>query len=201
MAFQRVPNTAEITFVYQQNLQPVVNTTHAVRAGGYNGAQIINLAAAMDAVAVSNLRPAMVTDAFYLRAEIRGLDQENDLAASNADGAGAGALLGPGLPNNVTLSIKRASPFTGRSARGRWFWVGLAAAQLSGNENEVDEQAVLDAQFAVDAVRLAIQAEGWSPVIVSRFTNKLQRAEGVTFNWVDTVAVNGSVDSQRGRLA
>lgn len=200
MAFQSVPETAEITFVYQQNVKNVVNTVHAVRSGGYTEAQITALATVMDLAAASELIPAMVADAAYLRVEVRGLENENDFLAFGATSADVGALTGPGLPNNVTLSIKRASTKTGRSARGRWYFVGLAASDLLGNENRVDETAVLAKIAAVEGIRTAILDGNWTPVIVSRFTGGSQRAEGKTFDWVSTVAVDGNVDSMRGRL-
>ena len=201
MAFQSVPNTVEITFVYTQNNENLVNGVHAERAGGYNQGQLINLAVAMDAVAVSDLRPQMSIDATYVRVEIRGLDVENDLTAENSDGAGVGAIVGDGLPNNVTLSIKRASGLTGRSARGRWYWVGLAQSDLNPGENFVSPSASQDKADALDAVRAKIVTEGWVPAIVSRFTGGLERTQGVVFPWLTTVLVNAAVDSQRGRLS
>jgi hypothetical protein len=200
MAFQSVPNTAEITFVFSLNGKNVVNTIHAERLGGYDAPQITTLAAAMDTAANTFLKPQMVIDAQYLRVEVRGLDSENDFAASNDTNTGQGAIVGPGLPGNVTLSVKRSSVLTGRSARGRWYYVGLASGELTANENFLDANVALNKAIAVDGLRARIVIEGWVPVIVSRFTGGVKRTFGATFEWVATTVVNNDVDSQRGRL-
>ena len=201
MAFQSVPNTAEITFVCEQNDEAVVNTIHAEKLGGYSGADIIALADTMDLAFSNHIKTQMVQDVLYLRTEVRGLNSVNDFLALNNDNTGQGTILGPGLPNNVTLSLKKSSALTGRSARGRLFWIGLAASELETNENLVDSNVAANKAIALQAVRGDIVAAGWDPVIVSRFSEGVQRAFGVTFEWLTTVAVNNEVDSQRGRLA
>ena len=201
MAFQRVPDTVAITLVFEQNDENVVNTVHAERLGGYDLGQVQALANTIDNAVGAHIRPEMVQDVNYLRTEVRGLNSINDFFDVDGTNGGQGALLGPGLPNNVTLSIKRASGQTGRSARGRVYFVGLAASELETNENIIDAVAVVNKVLAWDEIRGAIVLGGWLPVIVSRFTGGAQRAEGVTFPWLSTAAVDGNVDSQRGRLA
>ena len=201
MAFQSVPNTAEITFVSSQNNETVVNTVHAEKLGGYSGADIIALADAMDIAFKNHILTQTVTDVLYLRTEVRGLNSINDFLAINSDNTGNGSIAGPGLPSNVTISVKRSSAQTGRSARGRWFWIGLAAGELLVNENLVDPNVAANKALGLDALRNDITLAGWDPVIVSRFTLGLQRPIGVTFEWLTTTVVNNEVDSQRGRLA
>ena len=201
MAFQAVPNTAAITFVCSQNNENVVNTVHAEKIAGYDGADIIALADAMDVAFKNHVVPQMVIDVLYLRTEVRGLNSENDFLATNNDNTQLGDIAGPGLPNNVTLSLKKSSARTGRSARGRWFWVGLAAGELTGNENLLDANVAANKAIALDAVRGDIVLAGWDAVIVSRFSGGVQRAFGVTFEWLTTTVVNNEIDSQRGRLA
>lgn len=200
MAFQAVPDTAEITIIYTQNLETVTNTIHAEKPGGYDQAAIDALALSVDDDVGLNLLPLMTLDCLYLRTEVRGLAVENDLFASNNDSSGPGLDAVEGLPNNVTLSLKKESGFTGRSARGRWYFIGLPLNELSTNENQWAQTAVDNAVIAVQGIRIGIQVGPWTPVIVSRFTGGLPRAVGVTFPWVNTTAVNRNVDSQRGRL-
>jgi len=200
MAFQRVPDTASVTLVFLQNGENLINTVHASKLGGYDLSQIAFLANAIDNNVAVDMRPEMVADSSYVRTEVRGLNSENDFLDLDGTNAGPGAILGPGLPNNVTLSIKRASGVTGRSARGRVYFVGLAASELDANENVLDATAAANKAIAWDQIRVTIASAGWLPVIVSRFTGGAQRAEGVTFPWLSTVAVNANIDSQRGRL-
>lgn len=200
MAFQAVPNTAEITLVFQQNLEMITNTFHAEKPGGYNFAEISALADLVDSLAATHLLPLMTLECEYQRTEVRGLATENDLFDTDGTNSGFGADAAEGLPNNVTLSLKKTSGFTGRSARGRWYFVGFPVNDLAPNENQWAQAAVDSAEIAVEAIRGGILAGPWTPVIVSRFTAGLPRDEGITFPWIGTVAVNNNVDSQRGRL-
>lgn len=201
MAFQRVPNTVEITVVMVQNVETVTNTFHAEKSGGYDLADVVALALLVNQLVAAQLVPIMTNDALYLRVEVRGLDVENDLFAENGDDTSVGLVPSEGLPNNVTLSIKKASGFTGRSARGRWYVIGLPQADLSTNENQWLLTATDDAVSAVEGIRTGVAISVWTPVIVSRFTNGAPRPEGVTFDWLSVVAVDRLVDSQRGRLS
>ncbi len=200
MAFQAVPDTAEITVVCQQNLENITNTFHATLVGGYVLADIQLLAATVDAAVAVNWLPIQTLDLTYLRTEVRGLAVENDLFAQDGTGAGPGGDAVEGLPNNVTLSVKKNSGLTGRSARGRLYFMGLPSNDLSTNENQWAATTITAVEAAIEAVRVAITATAWSPTIVSRFTGGLPRAVGFTFNWTGSVAVNANVDSQRGRL-
>lgn len=202
MAFQAVPDTAEVDVIYIQSGEIVQNSFYASLAGGYALADLVALAAAVDAVMVSDWLPSQVVDAIYLRTEVRGLAFENDIVAENSDGGGAGALGGLPMPNNVTFAVKKSSGFTGRSARGRTFWIGMPQNKLQvTNENLIISSYVTEVQNAVDAVRAAINAvAGWTPVLVSRFADGLKRDEGVTFPWIGTSNVNSVVDTLRGRL-
>lgn len=200
MAFQRVPNTAEVTILYLQNNEPMANVFHAELSTGYDFADIAALAAAVDGAMFSHLRPVMSTQCAYVRTEVRGLDVENDLFDTDDAQAGIGAITGSGLPNNVTLSIKKESGFTGRSARGRWYFTGMPESYLMVNENTVDPTDVVAMVTAVENLRAVVQATAWSPVIVSRRTEGAARTVGITFPWISVVAVNDFVDTQRRRL-
>lgn len=201
MAFQAVPETAEVTVVYRQNLENITNSFHARLVGGYVLADLVVLAAAVDVAIAANWLPIQTLDALYQRVEVRGLAVENDLFAENSDSSGAGADVIEGLPNNVTLSVKKTSGLTGRSARGRLYFMGIPSNDLSTNENQWAAATVTAVEAAIEAVRVAITVTAWTPVIVSRFTGGLLRSVGVTFNWTGSVAVNINVDSQRGRLS
>lgn len=200
MAFQPVPDTVEVTLVFTQNLENLTNSFHAELAGGYVLADLITLAAAVDTLVVSEILPIISQDCLYVRTEVRGLAVPNDLFVENGAGTGTGGVLTEGLPNNVTLSLKKISGFTGRSARGRWYAIGMSVNHLDTNENQIIQARVDDWVAALEGLRGGIVAGAFTPVIVSRFTAGAQRPTGVTFDWLGTVAVNRNVDSQRGRL-
>ncbi len=200
MAFQPVPDTAEVTLVFTQNLETITNTFHIEKPGGYTQADINLVADLIDSLTATNLLPIMTQDAIYQQTEVRGLANENDLIAIDGTNGGPGQVLTEGLPNSVTLSCKKLSPFTGRSARGRLYFIGLPNNDLDTNENQVKQTAADSIIIAIEAIRNGVLSGPWTPVIVSRFTNNLERPFGITFDWVNTTFVDRNVDSQRGRL-
>lgn len=200
MAFQSVPETADILIQYTLNGEPALNAFAARKVGGYNLSDLQLLADAVDAAVAANWLQEQTLDARYDQTVVRGLEFENDQEAIQNAGSGIGLRLGTGLPGNVTISIKKSSGLTGRSARGRLYWMGMPKDQLSSNENVVLTANVVLIVAAVEAVRLAIDATVWFPVIVSRFTGGLPRNPGVTFPWLVTSVVNNNVDSNRRRL-
>lgn len=203
MAFQKVVDTAQISVIYTQNSEPLQNSFYAQLAGGYVLADLQALADAIDIQVDGSWKAQQIADAEYVRTEVRGLAVPNDLTASANANAGSGGHVGGSLPNNVTLSIKKSSGLTGRSARGRTYWIGSARDQLtSPNENFFEAAYVLDVVAAVDSIRAQIGGTGlWAPALVSRFSGGVQRDEGELFPWVTTSAVDNGVDTQRGRLS
>ena len=202
MAFQPVPDTAAIDIIYTQQGEVMQNTFYAEKPGGYVLGDLIALAAAVDAQVQGTWKTQQVIEAFYERTEVRGLALANDLVATNNDSNGGGTNLAGALPANVTLVVKKGSGLTGRSARGRCYWIGTRADSLrSTDENRFTGAYALNVAAAVDSIRTAINTlPDWLPVLVSRFTNGAARPFGVTFTWVDSVTVNDVVDTQRGRL-
>jgi hypothetical protein len=203
MAFQRVPNTAEIDVIYTLNAITVQNVFYAEFAAGYALADLQTLADAIDLNLAASWLPDQPPEALYDRTEVRGLNAEFDFAVTQNANAGPGTHVSSTLPNNVTLSIKKISGLTGRSARGRTYWIGIPENQmLVGDENQL-QPAYVDLVVAdVDFVRQRINLQaGWAAVLVSRFAGGEKRAEGITFPWTGSVAVNTRVDTQRARLS
>ncbi len=202
MAFQAVVDTVEIDLIFTENGETLQNVFYAKLPGGYLLADLVALAVAVDGAMASHFLPQQVIECFYARTEIRGLAVQNDLTTTNNTSAGVGILAGGALPNNVTLAVKKESGLTGRSARGRCYWIGAVATALdAANENKFTVAYTASIVAAVDRIRVVVPTVGlWEAVLVSRFTGGLPRAFGLTFPWVSSVAVNEVVDSQRGRL-
>lgn len=202
MPFQPVPETAQIDIVFSQNGVIVQNSFYARHPGGYS---IVNLQALADdidtAVPVTWL-PRMASDCTYLRTDVRGLANANDLVATqDANSAPGDDPISP-LPNNVAFAIKKTSGLTGRAARGRTYWLSIPRDKLdSSNENLVDATYITNIVGAVGSIRTNINSTGnWEAVLVSRFLNNEKRTEGETFPWTGENAVNNIIDTQRGRL-
>lgn len=200
MAFQSVPDTIEVTTHFIAGGVEMVNTYYAKRAGGYVQSDLDQLANTVDAIHQTDFRPLLSSSVTYVKTDVRGLELANDLFATDNSGSGVGAVSGDMLAPHSSLAIKRASAFTGRSARGRVYWPGVTASQGSGGNNATVTTAFANAAVAaVDEIRQGIIGLGMTPVIVSRFTGGAVRSVGVTFEWVNTSVTNLAVDSQRRR--
>ena len=202
MAFQAVPDVVEVSVIYTMNGVPVQNTFYAERAGGYDLADVESLIDSIDNNVGIGWLPDQAVEASYVRTEGRGLAKENDVFASNNDSAGPGSAASGALPGNVTLSIKKESGLTGRSARGRSYWIGPPRGELkAADENEFETAYVALVVANIDLIRSTITGlAGWQAVLVSRITNGAPRPFGETFDWLSTVAVDERVDTMRNRL-
>ncbi|KKL06208.1 hypothetical protein LCGC14_2598340 [marine sediment metagenome] len=200
MVFQAVPDTAECVLEFLANTVTMKNVIHALKPGGYSLADLTVLADTVDASIAAAWLGQMSQDVTYVQVTVRGLAFENDLEVTVNTSSAAGTVLAPALPGNVTMAVKKSSGLTGRSARGRLFWIGLTAGQLDANENQVGVVAAADIVSNIDSLRASIAGTVWSPVIVSRFLNKVKRPFGITFPWIANSTVDRNVDSMRPRL-
>lgn len=202
MAFQKVVDTAEINIIYDQNGSIIQNVFYAELPGGYTLADLNALASVIDAQVQGTWKAQQNANAVYLRTEVRGLAVINDLLAINSLNAGPGVHVGGPFPNNVTFAVKKLSGLTGRSARGRCYWIGIPTGQIDPvDENNLLAPYVASVVAAVDSIRTSIDsAPLWSPVLVSRFLSGAARSEGVTFPWIGSTNVDLQFDTQRGRM-
>ncbi len=201
MVFQPVTDTAEIVIKYNGYGSDMVNVLAAAKSGGYDLADLTALAAAVDALVAADWLEIQTEDVAYVSTTVRGLANQNDFEVVNSDTAGAGELVEIGMSGNVTVSIKKESGFTGRSARGRIYWIGMVRSQLSANKNRVDGTALALIETKLELMRTGIVTAGWTPVIISRFSEGVQRTPvALTFPWISSTAINDEVDSQRRRL-
>ncbi len=202
MAFQPVVDTVEIDMIFTLNGVAAQNVFYAELVGGYVLADLVALAAQIDVNWQGNWRAQQPAEVSYLRTEVRGLALPNDITTSDNTSANPGLHASATLPNNVTFSIKKESGLTGRSARGRTYWIGVPQNTLQvPDENLLQSAYVALIVAAVDTVRTSIIAVPlWTPVLVSRFFEGAPRAFGAKFPWVSTTNVDERVDTQRGRL-
>jgi len=199
MAFQSVPNAAELVIQATSSSKQMVNVLGFVKAGGYNALDIANLADAADAVVQSDYLPLIHGNVHYDGCLARGLENANDFVSLVTAGAGNGTATGDLLPTNVTLCVTMRSALSGRSARGRFYALPTGASNQAGvNLFSSTYGNALEA-FLV-ALETAAAAQGWTHCIISRFANKVARPTGVTFVVTSNGYRNLIMDSQRGRL-
>lgn len=202
MAFQSVPETAQIDHIFTMNGVTVQNVHYARLPGGYSQADLQAVADAVDLVFDLSYKNDMTDEVAYVRTEVRGLEFENDVTAETNTSAGVGTLVGTVSPNQVTFSVKKSSGLTGRSARGRTYWIGIPRTVLDATNENLITVAYADALVAnLDAMRNTLNSVGlWKAVLVSRFSDGVKRPFGVTFDWNTNSFVDLRVDTLRGRL-
>ncbi len=202
MAFQSVPNTAEVDMIYTLNGVTVQNVFYAEHPGGYSEANLQALANAVDLAWPATFQPDQNAEVSYVKTEVRGLENQNDFVVESVVSAGVGTKVGVALPNNVTFAIKKTSGKTGRSARGRSYWIGVPKDELEASDENLIKSAYAAQIVAdIDFIRSTIDGEGtWEAVLVSRFTNGAARTTGETFPWIGTTNVDLRVDTMRSRL-
>jgi len=199
MAFQPVPNGAEVLIVAEQSGEACYNTFYFTKTGAWGQADLQDLVDEIDPLWAAWTTAFMGNSYSYLRTEARDLRTAIGVQASQDASANTGAVSGAGLPNNTCIALARQSGLTGRSSRGRVYFPLNVAGNLSSN-NVVSSTFRAGAITLVTAIGVEALALDWTPVIVSRqqagvvLTNALTYPI-ITWTFTDTVA-----DSQRRRL-
>ena len=199
MAFQSVPETAEIIVRGVLAGQSVINTHYARKAGGYTSPDIAELADEVGDWAAASWVPNLCTGYQLLEVHVRGLESAIDYEASQDFLDTFGVAGATPLPNNVTISIKRQSEFTGRAARGRIFVPGLAEEQLSDANTMSGEsaEAMITSLYDLNTV---LDGLGWVAVIVHRKSDGVAITPALTYPIVTYNFVDLTLDSMRRRL-
>lgn len=200
MAFQQVPNTAQVTIAMNMNNSRMVMTHYGLRVGGYDSGNLQDLADDIDTWVGTSLMPQLSNQLTYTDTEVRGLNFENDLVALAIASAGVGGIASNPTPNQVAFCLKRLSGLTGRSARGRVYVPGIPTTLLSANESLVQTTFANTLVTVHNLLAITFANAGWQQVIVSRYTNGVKRAVGVTYPVSEWAYTSTVVSTQRGRL-
>lgn len=205
MAFQSVPNTAQARVIFDLEGTQFSNTFFYEADAGYGQSDLDDLAVAVDSLAVPTLLNLLEDSVSYLRTDVTGLENINDLASSANAATGLGGQGGNRpMPLNVAFCITRRSGLTGRSARGRTYIGGLPAtgtAFMSPGYTLLSTAYAAGLLAAVDLFRsMTSSLVAWQPVLVSRYTLGSKRPVGVTFNWTETTFDDRKVDTRRSRV-
>jgi len=200
MAFVPAPNCAEAIINWDTPGGRNLNVCNFKFAGSYIQDDIDALAAAVDSAVGTDMLPLTSGDSAYVGTHVRGLAATVDLEALNVDSIGAGTAMGGGLPTNASHCISLRTGLTGRSARGRFYTVGMAtSAQASADAVSVTySNAYID---ALENMSAAAALEGWTFVVLSRQNNGIVLTTAVARPITTMLAVDLNIDSQRRRLA
>lgn len=201
MAFQPVPDTAEVVLNYTLNNLPVTNILHArFLAGTPTEPDMQDLADEVYTWADGDWMERQAPQCTLVNVTVRGLTAAVDNQAVSAGVAIVGTGSGMTSPNNVTKAFTLRSGLTGRSARGRIYVPSIPDNYFETDDNYLTA-AYLDAQVTTLDDLIGIMAGiGWEWVVVSREQAGVVLANGVTYAITSVGYSNTTTDSMRSRL-
>lgn len=198
MPFVAVPDTIGINVRGTFQTVPVENTFYANYVTPPDEAALEALVELLWDQVVADWLPIMST-AFTL-SEVYARDLAVEIAAQASFSASPadGEVTGDTLPNLNTIAVKRASGLTGRSARGRIFWMGLSESQVDNNIVKIAHAGAI--VVALNNFNTVCSAEGFTPVIVSRYHNGAARVTPLTFPFSSWAVTDLQVDRRSSRM-
>jgi len=199
MSFQSAPNCAEAVINATISGTALANVLNFYKSSGYDQDDIDALAEAVDDAVGSDYLAILASAVSYNSTLVRGLENTVDLQASVTTNAGAGAVSGATMPNNVSLVATLRTGLTGRSARGRFYTMVMSSASLA-SQNTLSSTIGTGLSDFLLQVQINALAAGWQLCVLSRYNNLSKRATAIAFAVTDIEVRNLLVDSQRRRL-
>lgn len=204
MTFVPLPNTAEVDMIYTSGGQNVENRFYFEAPAPWDVAGLGTLATAMSTWESGTAKPMRNTGTELI------LIRAVDASTQNGPGVEVGQAIvgtnaGASTPNNVTICVKLGTGLTGRSFRGRHYWLGMSVSMidpsLSGNTITSAAQIAIVAALAkfLPGGGAGLPS-GTQWVVASKFANKAPRATGVVTPIINVGLSDTYFDSQRRRL-
>jgi hypothetical protein len=200
MAFVPFSRAAALTVNYLWLGQQVQNTLWFDYNDAIDETALESLVADVETYVFEEMLPLMSEDIFLNSVEARKQDAPESLyAISRVHSNEPGGVPTPSMPNNVTVSVSFRTALTGRSRRGRNYWLAIPTTQVADNlVNGSYLEGVLGAYEGM--IGLGAVSAGWQWVVASKYANGAQREQGLTTNVTGVTIVDNIVDSQRRRL-
>lgn len=199
MAFVPVPNGAKVAVEMTSSGQNVVNTFWFTKTGGFIIDDLEALAeavwdeyAAFVAAEYGSGVSLMRVVATDMRTQFAPqFTTDHDPVVGTDD-------TGVALPNNVALCISKRSGLTGRSTRGRNYFLVQNSGNIAGQSATGAFAAAVDT--LVSAIAAAAGTINWVEVVASFVQNGVPLATAVTYAITSHVVVDLTLDSMRRRL-
>jgi len=204
MPFIPVADAAKVALKFTAYGQQFINTLWFTKSGGWTAEDLIDLCTAVNSWAIAEYVPLMSNEYSYEGSTAV------DMSAEGQEGVEVpvvppeeGGNVVAGLPGNVTAAIKFLTGFTGRSNRGRNYFVGLGENQVTGNTlSDSFTTAIIGAFDALASYLTGLAADH---VVASLYSgvdsngHPIPRSAGVT-KVITQYAMDNLVDSMRKRL-
>lgn len=200
MAFIPVPNGIKVCMRFTQAQQQVCNVFYVTSSAAITTGLLDDVGTAIKNWWATNVQASTCTNVSLDAIELTDMTAPGGIGIEFTTGL---PLLGTNtdlpLPNNVTLATKLSTGLTGRSHRGRQYYVGLPSGDLRGDRQGVTTATQAAIKGFYDALLSDLVAAGVELVVASFFSGGAPRATAVTTPVTDFF-VNATLDSQRRRL-
>lgn len=198
MAFIPLPQGIRVAMEFNLNGQLVVNIYHVT----FNGPILTVNLEALNQIFLNwwttNQRQNFVAAIQLQRIVSTDISIPNGLQAVTPVSPGVpGTVVGASAPNNVAVVLSQRTGFSGRSFRGRSYYAGVSAAEISDNFVSTPYAAALIAD-GISLDNLLNNAD-FTWVVASFRANGVPRVTGVATP-VNSFNVDLRVDTQRRRL-
>lgn len=202
MAFIPAPQVAEFVTRFTNfaaaEMVNVYNVVHS--ATSWTVEELTEVAEAIEAWETASARPWRTSAVSLFRISCRDIStQFGNILEYDVVPAISGQLAGLPLPNNVTFCVSYRTTLSGRSNRGRHYWIGLNETQVTGDTIGGDHaNGIRDALRTLNQTVLG--ALGCQLCIVSRQVNGVARTTAQVTNVSNIFYTDTLIDTQRRRL-
>lgn len=210
MPFIPIPNTAQVTVNMTSNGQKVANVYHVLSNVPWTTDLLNFLAVDVRSWWEGSTRIERNGQTCLVEVCARDMTTSTGLQVCVPHGlANCGLDPSDPMPGNATIAIKHGTGQSGRSRRGRSYWVGMSEDVVNGNV--VDSTWLGQVVQDMDELRAAINNSQRTLVVASTHSGSTcdvarckkiptPRASGITTP-ITGFAADANVDSQRRRLA
>jgi hypothetical protein len=175
-----------------------VNVLYFRRTGSWGLPELQAGATTLATAWVNDVLPLLMQFTRFIRVEARGERAQTDVSFQLVPATPpVSTRAGDGLPYHVAFCVTHLTGFTGRANRGRTYFGPLSEGD---QQYSLLNQSVANAFVAsLESIRSLMAAQGWEHVVVSRFLNKVRRAQGATIPVIGYRYYDLVLDTQRRR--
>lgn len=192
--------TAKLELIYTLNGQRVENVLHFRKLSEWTAEDLDTLTlAAFDAWA-DHLGPVQSNAVTLVNIKATDVSTDNGVGVEFGPiSNNTGTLQSPPTPSGTTVATKFTTGRTGRSYRGRAYWVGLVEEDVTGNQIGAVRAGTITDGWQNFATQIGENISGAVHVIVSYCGDKAWRTSAVVTP-VTGYSTELNIDSQRRRL-
>lgn len=198
MPFVPAPNIVMAEFVGTKDGQIIENRVHVNMLGEPTLANMGTLATALQSWLTTDYANRLPQEVVITQLQLTSLHTQNAVQLTVPLNI-VGVVAGGAMPNEVSYCVSLRTGFIGRSARGRFYILGVPTGVMT-LQNRINAAYRTNITNTIGALRTTIASTGFLQVIVSYISNGVPRPGGPVYFVVQSATTTDDiVDSQRRR--